>query len=190
MIGIRFHGRGGQGGVLASKILAQAFFRQGSYVQAFPAFGMERRGAAVAAYVRKSSAPILERGEVKDPAMVIVLDPSLLKTVDVTQGLQEEGTVLVNHPQRPEDVGLRGNFRVATVDASRIALKHGLGSRLSPIVNTVILGAYARLASDLDLAHLLSAIGEKVPVKAEVNVKAAEEAFHNVQRSGSDANGK
>jgi 2-oxoacid:acceptor oxidoreductase gamma subunit (pyruvate/2-ketoisovalerate family) len=71
MIGIRFHGRGGQGGVLASKILAQAFFRQGFYVQAFPAFGMERRGAAVAAYVRKSSVPILEREEVKDPGYTL-----------------------------------------------------------------------------------------------------------------------
>ena len=76
MVGIRFYGRGGQGAVVASKILANAYFKQGLYVQAFPSFGMERKGAAVSAFVRLDTIPIVERGEIKHPSSVIVLDSS------------------------------------------------------------------------------------------------------------------
>ena len=92
MIGIRFHGRGGQGAVLASKILARAYFAQGFYVQSFPSFGMERKGAAVAAFVRVSTNPIVERGEIQNPSIVVVLDSTLLQMVDITKGLEPGGT--------------------------------------------------------------------------------------------------
>jgi pyruvate ferredoxin oxidoreductase gamma subunit/2-oxoisovalerate ferredoxin oxidoreductase gamma subunit len=85
MVGIRFHGRGGQGAVVASKILATAYFKQGFCVQAFPSFGMERKGAAVSAFVRLDSIPIVERGEIKHPDVVIVLDSSLMRKVDIVQ---------------------------------------------------------------------------------------------------------
>jgi len=92
MIEIRFHGRGGQGAVIASKVLAVAIFSEGRFVQSFPAFGVERRGAPVMAFVRVDEAYIDLRCEVYHPNNVIVLDPSLLESVDVTAGLSEEGT--------------------------------------------------------------------------------------------------
>jgi 2-oxoacid:acceptor oxidoreductase gamma subunit (pyruvate/2-ketoisovalerate family) len=86
MVGIRFYGRGGQGAVVASKILANAYFKRGFYLQAFPSFGMERKGAAVSAFVRLDNIPILERWEIKHPSSIIVLDSSLLHKMDIAQG--------------------------------------------------------------------------------------------------------
>jgi len=177
---IRLHGRGGQGAVVASKILADAYFRQGFFVQAFPVFGVERRGMAVAAFVRVDQLPILERGEVRNPNAVIVLDPTLLGMIEIVRGLHPQGTVLVNHCLAPEAIPLRGQFNLATVDASKIALKHRLGSPLAPIVNAVILGAFARLEKNLELKNILSAIRDGVPDKPEANVAAAQEAFDKV----------
>jgi 2-oxoacid:acceptor oxidoreductase gamma subunit (pyruvate/2-ketoisovalerate family) len=187
MIGIRFHGRGGQGAVVASKILAQAYFRRNYFVQSFPSFGMERRGAAVAAYVRVDSTPILERGEIKAPRWVIVLDRNLLGMVDVTEGILPGGTLLVNFPGSAEDLGLHGPFHIATVDAGRIALKYGLGSKTAPIVNTVILGAFTRLEPQLKLADVISAIREGVPGNPEENAAAAREAYEDMRLPSGDS---
>ena len=88
---IRFHGRGGQGAVIASKILAEAFFREGKYVQSFPAFGAERRGAPVAAFTRVDENPIRIRTQIYAPDTVVVLDPSLLESADITSGLKPKG---------------------------------------------------------------------------------------------------
>lgn len=142
MIGIRFHGRGGQGAVLASKILASAYFAQGCYVQSFPFFGMERKEAA-AAFVRVATSPIVERGEIRKPSSVIVLDPTLLQMVDVTRGMDPGGLILLNFPDRNEQPPIEGPFRVACVDAGRIAVKFGLGSKMSPIVNMVKANAFS-----------------------------------------------
>lgn len=186
MIGIRFHGRGGQGAVVASKILAQAYFRRNFFVQSFPSFGMERRGAAVAAYVRVDLAPILERGEIKAPRWVIVLDQNLLGMVDVTEGIVPGGTILINHPGCAQDLGLHGQFHIATVDAGRIAHKYGLGSKTAPIVNTVILGAFTRLEPQLALEDVLGAIGDGVPGNAEDNQAAAREAYGELRLPSGD----
>ena len=182
MQGIRIDGRGGQGAVLASKILAQAFYRQGFSVQAFPAFGMERRGAPVSAYVRVDDRPILRRGRVEMAETVIVLDPALLEMIDVKQGLADNGLLLLNHPQAPKEVNLTGQFRLATVDATKLALTHKLGSSSSPIVNAVVLGAFARLDEDLELDNVLSAIGQYIPIKVEANIEAARMAYSTVIR--------
>ena len=172
MQGIRIDGRGGQGAVLASKILAQAFYRQGFSVQAFPAFGMERRGAPVSAYVRVGDAKILRRGRIETAQTVIALDPALLEMIDVTNGLAKGGLLLLNHPQAPQELNLGEDFQAATVDATKLALSQGLGSSSSPIVNTVVLGAYASLESRLDLENVLSAIEQYTPVKVAANVEA------------------
>jgi 2-oxoisovalerate ferredoxin oxidoreductase gamma subunit len=177
MQGIRIDGRGGEGAVLASKILAQAFYRQGFSVQAFPAFGMERRGAPVSAYVRVDDQPILRRGRIEMAETVIVLDAALLQMIDVKQGLADGGLLLLNHPQAPNELSLVGAFRVATVDATRLALIHELGSSSSPIVNTVVLGAFARLDRTLELNNVLSAIEQYTPVKIEANIAAARLAY-------------
>ncbi|MCE5281933.1 MAG: 2-oxoacid:acceptor oxidoreductase family protein [Deltaproteobacteria bacterium] len=180
MAGIRFHGRGGQGAVVASKILANAYFKQGLYVQAFPSFGMERKGAPVSAFVRLDNIPIVERGEIKHPSSVIVLDSSLLNKVDVAQGAKPDALILLNCRENEKRIGIKGSFQVTGVDAVKIALQHGLGSKIAPIINTVILGAYARISRDLTLSNLLEAIEEGVPVNPKQNVAAAEAAYQAV----------
>jgi 2-oxoacid:acceptor oxidoreductase gamma subunit (pyruvate/2-ketoisovalerate family) len=178
-LGIRLHGRGGQGAVVASKILAKAYFRQGLFVQAFPAFGMERRGAPVAAYVRVHTEPILARGEVAHPDVCVVLDPKLLELIDVSKGLAPEAMIVLNYPERTSAPKFQGVRTVGLVNATEIALNNGLGSRLAPIVNTVILGAYAKVIRQipLQLENLLQAIVEIIPSKQEKNVAAARQAF-------------
>lgn len=174
---IRIHGRGGQGAVVASKILADAYFRCGLQVQAFPAFGMERRGAPVSAFVRAGHEPVRHRGEIVDPNAVIVLDKAILDMVDVTKGLVPGGSILLNHSLAPSELDLGNGFKVATVDATGIAVRHGIGTSLAPIVNTVILGAFARLDPDLNEKSILGAVEGGVPSKVRQNLDAAQEAF-------------
>src|SRR5512137_370572 len=124
MLEIRFHGRGGQGTVVATIMLAKAFFQAGYQVQTFPFFGVERRGAPVEAYVRVDSEKILLRTNVSTPDHVVVQDPTLLANIDVTKGLKPGGWILLNSSSVPEGLMHRTEFRLAYVDASRIALKH------------------------------------------------------------------
>jgi 2-oxoacid:acceptor oxidoreductase gamma subunit (pyruvate/2-ketoisovalerate family) len=186
MIGIRFYGRGGQGAVVASKILANAYFKEGLYVQAFPSFGMERKGAAVSAFVRLDDVPIVERGEIKHPSSIIVLDSSLLHKMDITEGVKPGALILLNCREHENRIAIESSLRVAGVDAAQIALQYGLGSRLAPIINTVILGAYTRISGDLTLSNLLEAIGTGVPVNHKQNIAAAEAAYHAVFRISGD----
>ena len=181
---IRFHGRGGQGAVTAANILATAAFKEGKHVQAFPIFGTERRGAPVAAFVRVDDKPIRVRYQVYNPDIVVVLDSSLLDAVDVTAGLKEGGTVLINTGRKPSDFDL-GGFKVVTVDATSIAVDHKLGSASAPIVNTAILGAYAKVAETTKVAQvglktIVESIGEGAPAKAKENQDAAEQAYEKV----------
>lgn len=181
-LGIRIHGRGGQGAVLASKILAWAYFLEGMYVQAFPAFGMERRGAPVAAYVRVDKRPALARGKIASPDVSVVLDSKLLEMVDVIKGLSRDAVLVLNHPGREKAPEFKGVASLAVVDATMIALAHGLGSPLAPIVNTVILGAYVKAVQDppLSWANLTRAIAESIPGNKDENVAAAWEAYNKV----------
>ena len=149
---------------------------------------MERKGAAVSAFVRLDSVPIVERGEIKHPDVVIVLDSSLMHKVDVTQGAKPGALILLNCKDHENQVPIEGSFRVAGVDAIKIALEHGLGSKMAPIINTVIIGAYARLAGDLTLSNLLEAIETGVPVNPKKNVAAAEAAYKSVFRISGDFN--
>lgn len=183
MIEIRIHGRGGQGAVIASQIIAEAAFREDLHVQAFPSFGSERRGAPVAAFVRLDRDPVLIRTEIYRPDGLIVLDQSLIlqQLVDVTQGLKEGAWILINSPHEPVEFAHLGPFTIATVDAAKIAIEHRLGSRTAPIVNTAILGAFATLTGLVSLGNLGAAIGATVPIKPEANVAAANEAAKAVR---------
>jgi 2-oxoacid:acceptor oxidoreductase gamma subunit (pyruvate/2-ketoisovalerate family) len=177
MVELRIHGRGGQGAVIASKLLASAFYREGKSVQSFPAFGVERRGAPVTAFLRISDGPILLRCEITEPDGLVVLDPTLVEAVDVTTGLKEGGWILINSERSPGDYSrLTDRFRVATVDANQIARCHGLGSRTQPIVNTAILGAFAAFTQAVSLDAVCAAIEEDVPIQPEENVGAARDA--------------
>lgn len=174
---LRIHGRGGQGAVIASKLLAAALFHEGRWVQSFPAFGVERRGAPVTAFLRIDDAPIRLRCEVTEPDDLIVLDPTLIGAVDVTAGLKAGGTILINSDAPPSAYpALVQRFRVATVPAGEIAARNKLGSRTQPIVNTAILGAFAAFSGLVGLESVCAAIEEDVPQHAEANERAAREA--------------
>lgn len=179
---LRIHGRGGQGAVVASKVLAVALFHEGRQVQAFPAFGVERRGAPVTAFLRVDERPIRLACEVRAPDDLIVLDPTLIAAVDVAAGLKPGGLILVNSARAPEEyTALAARFRVATVDANEIAARHRLGSRTQPIVNTAILGAFAAASHLVALESVCEAIREEVPLHPEPNVQAAREAADAVR---------
>lgn len=181
---LRIHGRGGQGAVIASKLLAAALFREGKSVQSFPAFGVERRGAPVTAFLRLSDGPIRLRCEITEPDDLIVLDPTLVEAVDVTTGLKPGGSILINSARPPESyTDLATRFRVATVDASSIARQHGLGSKTQPIVNTAILGAFAASSGLVELEPVCQTIVEEVPFQPKENVDAAREAADSVRQT-------
>lgn len=183
MIEIRLHGRGGQGAVVGANILAEAAMREGKYVQAFPLFGAERRGAAVQAFLRVDTKQIYIKDIVEKPDHVIVLDAGLIKTkaAQVDKGLKKGGWILINSHESPEVFGFSTDFSVATVNASSIAVKHGLGTAQAPIVNTAILGSFIKLIKLVGLEALLHAVEVEVPVKKEANVAAAKEAYHTVK---------
>ncbi|MCK4548615.1 MAG: 2-oxoacid:acceptor oxidoreductase family protein [Candidatus Krumholzibacteria bacterium] len=180
MLEIRTHGRGGQGSVIASEILADAFFHEGKFVQAFPAFGVERRGAPVMAFTRASEGEIRERCQIYEPDHLIVLDRILLSTVNITDGLKEGGWIVINTNMDIEDEEL-GKYRIATIDAAKIALSHRLGSIAAPIVNTSIIGAFAGATGLVGLDAVKKAIKGFVPIKKEENMQAAEDAFNEVK---------
>jgi len=180
MIEIRFHGRGGQGAVIAAKTLACAMFMEGKYVQSFPKFGVERRGAPVEAYLRVDDDTILIRNNIYTPDQIVVLDPTLIEAVDVTSGLAKGSLVLVNSNKSPDAFKELEGYKVACVDASRIALKYRLGSPSAPIVNTAILGAFAKFTGQVSLESVMKAIVDEVPIKPEANAQAAKEAYETL----------
>jgi 2-oxoisovalerate ferredoxin oxidoreductase gamma subunit len=165
MIEIRIHGRGGQGAVIASEVLASAFFKEGKYVQAFPAFGVERRGAPVAAFTRVDDQPIRIRHFIYEPDHIIILDPTLIESTQVDSGLKENGWIIVNTDRLP------------TVDANRVAIEHKLGSPTAPIVNTAILGAFAKITGMVSLDAVMEAVKEFVPSNKAGNAAATKEAY-------------
>lgn len=177
---IRIHGRGGQGSVTAAELLAHAAFLEGKWVQAFPYFGAERRGAPVKAFARISDKPILVHSQVYNPRYVIVLDHVIYKVVDVTEGLAKDGIVIINTAKKPEEMPMK-NCRVATVDATGIALELNLLVAGSPVVNTAIIGAFAKATSEVELGHVLEAIKQTWTGGAgEKNAKAAELAYERL----------
>ncbi len=142
---IRVHGRGGQGGVTCAKLIAAVYSEQGGYVQTFGDYASERSGAPVRAYTRVAGAPITNRNKVYRPNHLLVLDPSLIVD-EVLEGLACGGAVLLNSSEAADAYAQRfAAYRLAVVDATAIARKHGIGTRSVIIVNTTIVGAYARL---------------------------------------------
>lgn len=177
---VRFHGRGGLGAVTASELLAQAAFLEGLYPQAFPFFGVERRGAPVTAYLRVGPTPLSVRTAITTPDIVVVLERSLLRTVPVTKGLKPEGLLLLNTSKDRIPANLEFHGRTAVVDATAIALSLGLGTPSVPIVSTAILGALAGASGIVRLDSLKTAIGRFVPKKVAENLRAVEEGFRGV----------
>ena len=181
---IRFHGRGGQGTVVASVLLAKAFFSAGYYIQTFPVFGVERRGAPVEAYLRLNQKKILIRSNVYTPDHVVVQDVKLLESVNVIAGLKPGGWILINAPGPPEKLDGFSDFNLACADATGIAIQNQLGTRTHPIINTAMIGAFARMLEIPPLDMISDAIKEDIRTKPEQNIQASKDAYDSVQLFG------
>ncbi len=174
---ITFYGRGGQGAVVASEILAEAYFKEGYHVQSFPSFGVERRGAPVTAFLRIDREFIYLRCMIYKADMAIVLSPDIVNSPTFEPSLKNDAVILVNSKEKMTDLS---EYRSFFVDATGIALDHELGSSAQPLVNTALLGGVAKISGDLSLDNMLKAIEELVPQKTEQNIQAARKAYESV----------
>ena len=190
MVEVRIHGRGGQGVVTASDLIAMAAFEEGRHAQAFPSFGSERTGAPVVAYCRISDSPIRTREPVLSPDLVVVQDRTLLPILNVFSGLTENGYVLINSSKRSADLGLSdlqarqpaGHFM--TIPATDIAREHT--GRTVP--NAVLLGGVAALTGLYRMESVSHAIMNRFPGKVgERNVAAAQAAYDLVMSKQEEA---
>jgi len=185
MIEVRWHGRGGQGAKTASQFLGEAALDTGRYIQAFPEYGPERAGAPMKAFNRISEAPIYIHSSVRSPDIVVVIDPTLLTSIDVADGLGEKGVLLVNTDKSPEDIRKGLKFKkgkVATVDATKIALE----TLKLPMPNMPMLGALLKVNSLVSIEQLservkakfLKKIGEQ---KTKANLEGIKRAYSEVK---------
>jgi pyruvate ferredoxin oxidoreductase gamma subunit len=181
MLEIRWHGRGGQGAVTSVELLALAAIGEGKYAQGFPSFGPERRGAPVAAFNRIDNKRIKVRSGVYNPDIVVVLDPSLVGLVNVTEGLKPDGTLIVNTGTPPEklqkEIGFGGT--VGTVDALRIAWDE----LRVPITNTTMLGAVIKATRLVDIESVKAPLEARFGRIASRNIKAMERAYNELKIS-------
>jgi pyruvate ferredoxin oxidoreductase gamma subunit len=174
---IRFHGRGGQGAVTAAMILSVGAFKDGKYTQAFPKFGVERRGAPVEAFTRIHDSFIRRKSQVYEPDIIVVLDSTLFGAVDVTSGLRSGGLVIVNTNKTPEELGLKG-LNVKTLDVSKLAIEV-LGR---DIVNTAMLGAFAGFTGLVSLEGLFKGVDEHFSGSiGEKNKKLLEQVYNQAK---------
>jgi pyruvate ferredoxin oxidoreductase gamma subunit len=177
MIGIRLHGRGGQGAVTASRLLATAAYLDGKFSQAIPMYGTERRGAPLTCFVRIDDVRVRERELVHEPDIVVVLDPLLSTRQSMADGLKPGGLLILNLPIPPEEVNVGGDIKIATVDATSIALE----TLKRPITNTAILGAFSKVAGWPRLESLEKAILQLFPGRiGELNIAAIKMSYDKV----------
>ena len=155
---ITFYGRGGQGAVIASEILTEAYFLDGYEVQSFPSFGVERRGAPVTAFLRIAKEPIFIRSQIYQADVGVVLAAGVVQLPQFRASIGKGATLLLNSP---EPVAGWEEHDVWYIDATAIALEHGLGSSAQPLVNTAILGAYCKIAGDVRLESLTESVTKK-----------------------------
>jgi len=178
---IRWHGRGGQGAVTAAKVLAKAIVKAGKYVQAFPEYGPERRGAPVKAFDRIDDKPIVIHSQVYEPDVVVVIDPTLVTAVNVTEGLKNGGVVIVNWQDDVDKLKKllgRDDIQLWTVDASRIAMDE-LGRE---ITNMPMLAAVVKALEVVELDVVKEAAREFGIPKIEANLKAMDRAYEEVSK--------
>jgi pyruvate ferredoxin oxidoreductase gamma subunit len=184
---IRWHGRGGQGAVTASEILAEAALEEGKFFQAFPDYGPERMGAPIRAYTRVGSSPIRQHCQVTQPDAVVVLDPTLIGIVDFTEGIKEEGVLVVNTSLSPVELRSQLGFdkgKVFTVDATRIALDT-IGRN---IPNTTMIGALLKALEVVSKEYVREEIEKRMEARgnkemAKANIEAFERAYSEVRES-------
>jgi 2-oxoisovalerate/pyruvate ferredoxin oxidoreductase gamma subunit len=173
MIEIKFIGRGGQGAVIASQILAKVFFLMGKYPQCFSVFGGERRGAPVASFLRVDDKKIFLKCEIRRPDVMVYMAPDLVDEAEVEETLKPNGIILINNALTANEFLPLRKFRLALVDALTISEGMGMGAT----INTAILGAFAKASGMVPMNYLEEAIRDTVPAKVEQNVAAAKRAY-------------
>ncbi len=176
LVEIRWHGRGGQGAVTSTELLARAAINEGKYAQGFPSFGPERRGAPVAAFDRiDPNVPIRVRAEIAEPDVVIVLDPTLLNVVDVTAGLKPRGALVINTRKSLAEIeeSFGDKWQLAVINATVIA-REVVGV---PIVNTTMLGALLKIAPVVTMDSLVAPLEQRFGRLAGRNIDAMKRAF-------------
>jgi len=176
MIEVCIYGRGGQGGVTLAELVAHAAIREGKYAQSMPAFGPERRGAPVLAFLRVNETERIKiRTEIAEPDVLVVLDPGLLHVGDIVSRLKKEGTAVINTKKAPETMkaDLKEVHKVAVVDAMSIA-KEILGL---PIVNTTMIGALIKATGLVKLESLEEPMQERFGKVAAKNIDAMRRAY-------------
>ena len=185
IIEIRWHGRGGQGAKTAALLFAEAALATGKYVQGFPEYGPERMGAPVLAFNRLSDKQITIHCGITSPQFVAVLDPTLIKTVDVVSGLSDDGAIIINTEKSADEMRKILNFkgRVFVVNASKIAVE----SFGKAIPNTPMLGALVKVTKFLDIEGVLEDTKHKLEKKfsrkpeiIEGNIKSIKRAYDEV----------
>ena len=186
MIEIRWHGRGGQGAKTASLLLADAAFNTGKFIQGFPEYGPERMGAPITAYNRISDTPIRVHSNIYEPDYVVVVDDTLLEAVDVTNGLKQEGGILINTNKQPEELrqclnGYTG--KIYTIDATKISME----CLKANFPNTAMLSAIVRITGVMTKDELLrdmeDSFKHKFARKPEViapNMEIVKRAYYEV----------
>lgn len=185
LLEIRWHGRGGQGAKTASQLLAEAAMKSGNYIQAFPEYGPERSGAPMAAFTRISDDPINIHSGVHNPEIVVVIDPTLMDSVDVTEGLVKKGLFLVNSTESPDAIRKKIDLqdgRIGTVDATAISLDT-IGAAMP---NLPMLGALIKSNSIISLEDLENSIREKFSKKigeekVKANIEGVKKAYEEVK---------
>jgi len=185
-IEVRWHGRGGQGAVTAAEILAQAAFYDGyKGVTAAPFFGAERRGAPVIATNRFAREPVRSFSLVKKPAVVVVLDETILRVVDVAAGIRPGGIILINSDKSPDQIDLPPSLRIAVTDAVRWAEDAGLISSGAVHFNTAILGGFSKATGLISMESIEKALRFHFKGNAgEKNVIGARLAWEGTVVSG------
>jgi pyruvate ferredoxin oxidoreductase gamma subunit len=178
---IRIHGRGGQGSLVLAQLMAIAALYDGRYGQAFPFLGGggERRGKPIVAFCRLSDHPIRIRSRVSEPDYLIIQDATITSELDVTEGIKDGGTILINTNRSIEQLGLRGSFRAYSFAAEGVA--RGILGR--PLINTALLGAFAAITKELSLDAARQAVRRRFPGELGAqNEELVQESYRQLVR--------
>jgi len=179
MYEVIWHGRGGQGVVIAAQILAESAYLQGfKGVTSAPTFGPERRGAPLTASTRISDHPIRTFSQIEKADIAVVLDPSLFGIVNILGSLKPQGLLLINSPQKAEEFEIEGSWNIATLDAAAVAIRFHLIKEGAPMVNTPMLGVFSKASGLVSLEHLEKGLKWKLSGgAAATNIAALRAAY-------------